>query len=344
MNERARRAFTLASLGVLYTVWGSTYLAQRVAVATIPPLFMASIRFVLAGFSLYAIARALGAHAPTRKQLTRALISAVPLLVFGMGTASIAVKHVPSGLVALVFATVPIWTSLFGVAFGERPRAREVLGLALGVSGVALVASRGSLRADPTGLLLAGGAAASYALGCVATRRLPITSASTSSDDPRAAIATACLGPSLQMSIGGLLLGPYAYMNGERLTVMPTTASLIALAYLTVFGSILAYTALGFLLQNTRPALATSYAYVNPPVALALGAMFGAERFRGEDFGGLALVLFGVVMIATSRAQSAISSARPNGGVDLTLPGTTQRISRFLASLAGGNLPSRSVK
>ena len=172
-------------------------------------------------------------------------------------------------------------------------------------------------RAEPVGLALAAGAAASYALGCCVTRKLPIAAPVAPTDTPRAALAGAFLGPSLQMIVGGPLLGVYALATGERLTQAPSLASVGAVVYLVVLGSVLAYSALAFLLQHAPPALATSYAYVNPPVALALGAAFGSETIRAADVFGLALVLVGVVLLLTRvlptearRAMQVSSAAR----------------------------------
>src|SRR5580700_9181556 len=138
-----------ACLGVLYVVWGSTYLAQRVAVAGIPPLRMAAMRFLISGALLYAVLRVAGAPPPGRRAWAAAAASAVPLMVTGMGTAAIALTRVPSGLAALVFGTVPLWTALFDRLAGGRLRRLEVAGLCVGFAGVALVAARGALRADP---------------------------------------------------------------------------------------------------------------------------------------------------------------------------------------------------
>lgn len=271
-----------ACLGVLYVVWGSTYLAQRVAVASIPPLQMAAVRFLISGGLLYAGLRASGAPAPSRRAWRAAAISAVPLMVTGMGTAAVAMTRVPSGLAALMFGSVPLWTSLFDGLRGGRLRTLEMLGLGLGFAGVILVASRGALHAEPVGAALLAFAAASYALGCVSTRR--------------AALAPGAMGTASQMLSGGAILALASAARGEAVTVPPARAAW-ALVYLIVLGSLLAYSALGWLLKHTRPALATSYAYVNPVIALALGAALGGERFQRADYAGLALVLAAVALV-----------------------------------------------
>jgi len=290
-----RPRYTLpVCLGVLYLVWGSTYLAQRVAVAGFPPLRMASVRFLVAGGLLYAALRVKGVPRPTRGAWLAAAISALPMMGTGMGTAAVALTRVPSGLAALVFATVPLWTAVFDRLAGGRLRRMEAAGLALGFAGVALVASRGALHADPTGAALVVLAAASYALGCVATRR--------------ARLAPGVMGTASQMLVGGAILAVASAAKGEPLSA-PSASAAWALLYLVVFGSLLAYSVFGWLLRNARPAIATSYAYVNPIVALALGAALGGERFAPADFAGLGLVLGAVALVGwAQRAPRAVSA------------------------------------
>jgi len=292
-------------LGTLYLVWGSTYLAQRIAVTGFPPLRMAALRFLIAGVLLYGGLRLTGTPAPTRRAWLAAAVSSVPLMVTGMGTAAIALSRVPSGLAALVFGSVPLWTALFDRLAGGRLRRLEVVGLAIGFGGVALCAARGALRADPGGALLLVIAAASYAFGCVSTRRAPL--------------APGVMGTASQMIVGGVLLAATSLARREPFA-MPTPRAVWALAYLVVLGSLVAYSAFGWLLKNARPALATSYAYVNPVVALALGAALGGERFAGADFAGLGLVLGAVTLVAWAQ--------RPSPAVASSLPGSsTSRLS-----------------
>jgi drug/metabolite transporter (DMT)-like permease len=291
LPERRRLVTTALCLGVLYTVWGSTYLAQRVALGSFPPLFMAGLRFILAGIPLYAVLRLRGAAAPTWAELRAAALAAMPLMVFGMGGAAVALQRVPSGLAALVFGSVPLWTSLFDWLCGGKIRRVEIGGLTLGLAGVLVVSTRGALRADPVGAAMIVAAAASYAFGCVATRRLKLPGG--------------VLGTAAQMTAGGVMLLLASFARGERV-IAPSAGAVAALGYLVVFGSMLAYSAFGYLLRNTRPALATSYAYVNPMMALALGVALAGERVTRADLVGLALVLAAVALVALgSRAARA---------------------------------------
>lgn len=298
LPDRRRAVTTALCLGVLYTVWGSTYLAQRLAIASFPPLAMGGIRFIAAGIPLYAVLRLRGAAKPTWTELRAAALAALPLIVFGMGGAAVALQRVPSGLAALVFGSVPLWTSLFDWLCGGKIRRVEIAGLVLGLAGVLVVSMRGALRADPVGAAMIVTAAASYAFGCVATRRLKLP--------------PGVLGTAAQMTAGGVLLLVASVARGERI-VAPSGASVAALVYLVVFGSMLAYSAFGYLLRNTRAALATSYAYVNPIVALALGAALAGEQVTRADLVGLALVLGAVALVALgSRAPGAKAGYRPD--------------------------------
>jgi drug/metabolite transporter (DMT)-like permease len=301
LPERRRLVTTAFCLGVLYTVWGSTYLAQRLALGSFPPLFMAGIRFLAAGIPLYVVLRIRGAAAPTWAELRAAALAAIPLMVFGMGGAAVALQRVPSGLAALVFGSVPLWTSLFDWLCGGKIRRVEVGGLALGLAGVLVVSTRGALRADPVGAAMIVAAAASYAFGCVATRRMKLPAG--------------VLGTAAQMTAGGALLMIGSLARGER-PGAPSAAAVAALAYLVVLGSMLAYSAFGYLLRNARPALATSYAYVNPIIALGLGVALAGEKVTRADLVGLALVLAAVALVALgSRAARGKASYRAGAGL-----------------------------
>jgi drug/metabolite transporter (DMT)-like permease len=305
MEPDRRKLSTIAlCLGVLYTVWGSTYLAQRVAVTGFPPLRMAGLRFVVAGGLLYAALRARGAPAPSARQWGAATLAALPLLGLGMGGVAVALTRVPSGLAALVFGSVPLWTSLLDRLWGGRLARAEIAGLALGFAGVALVSARGGLSADPAGAALLLASAMSYSLGCVLTRRLPLPPGT--------------LGTAAQMLSGGALLLAASALRGERAGA-PSAASVAALAYVIVLGSMVAYSAFGYLLRNARPALATSYAYVNPVVALALGAALGGERPTRADLCGLGLVLAAVALVARG-ATSAREARRPRPAPAAVIP------------------------
>jgi drug/metabolite transporter (DMT)-like permease len=158
---------TLLCLATLYGVWGSTYLAIRLALTSFAPLEMASIRFLCAGGLLYLLLRWRGSRAPTARELRSCTTIGFLMMVVGLGGATLAMTRVSSGVAALVFGSVPIWTALFERALGSRLRLQEGAGMCLGFAGLCLVAARGQLRAEPFAAALLATAAASYALGCV---------------------------------------------------------------------------------------------------------------------------------------------------------------------------------
>lgn len=286
----ANRTLVAGSLALLYTVWGSTYLAQKVAMTSLAPLQMAAARFTVAGLLLVVALRARGAPWPTSRGWRAAALSGVPLLVTGMGLAAMGLRRVPTGLAALVFGAVPLWTCLLDGPWGGRPRAAELAGLACGLAGVALVSLRGGLAAEPVGALMLVAATVSYAVGGVATRRLPL--------------AAGAMGTASQLLVAGPLLALLSVALREPAPA-PSLRALGALAYLVVFGTLAAYVALGFLLRAVRPALATSYAFVNPIVALSLGASLAGEALTRADLAGLALVLAAVGLVAWGQRRVA---------------------------------------
>ncbi len=274
--------FVLALLAV-YIVWGSTYLAMRIALETLPPFLMAGPRFLLAGTVMYAVARARGAPRPTRQEWLSCTKVGLLLLTIGNGAVALAEETVPSSVAAIVVASMPIWAAIFGRVSGETTTGREWVGLALGFLGVILLNLGGHLHFDRRGLVLLL-APLAWAIGSMWSRKLEM---------PKGAIATG-----MQMIVGGVSMLSLALATGERLTVTPSTRSLLAVLYLAVFGSIVAFSAYTWLLRNTRPAIATSYAYVNPLVAILLGWAFGGEHLDLATMGAAIVSLAGVALIA----------------------------------------------
>jgi drug/metabolite transporter (DMT)-like permease len=293
-------------LALMYTVGSSTYLAQRIAVTGFPPFRMVGLRFAVSGALLYAGLRARGAERPSARAWGAAALSAVPLVVMGLGGIALAVQRMPSGLAALVFGSVPLWTALFDRFWGGRLSRTEVVGLILGALGVAVASLRGALRADPAVAAILLVAAAAHALGFVLTRRLRLPAG--------------ILGTATQMLAGGVLLLVVSVARGER-APMPGARSVVALGYVIVLGSMLVYSALGYLLRNARPALASSHAYVNPLVALGLGAAFGGERFTVADVASLCLVLVAVALVALGARGRGVARMAAGGRL---APGTPE--------------------
>ncbi|MBO9716669.1 MAG: drug/metabolite exporter YedA [Pseudoxanthomonas sp.] len=288
----ARAASGLAvvvALAIVYVVWGSTYLGIRFALeGGWPPLLAVSgARFVLAGSAMYAFLRWRGVAAPTRAQWKNLAAMGALLLLLGNGCVVLAEQHVSSGLAAVAVASVPLWMGFFGVFYGARPSRAEWLGIAVGFVGVVWLNAGSSLNASPTGLVMLLVAPLGWAFGSVWSR---------GRDLPSPFMAAAG-----QMLCGGAMLVTVGLLRGEGFAGLPTVPGSLALLYLAVFGSIVAFSTYVWLLHHVRPALVSSYAYVNPAIAVALGAWLAGERFTAHDLGAMAVILAGVVMITVAR-------------------------------------------
>ena len=295
----ASRRFPLLLIGAflaLYLVWGSTYLVIRIGVESWPPLLMAGVRFMLAGSLLYGFLRWRGVPAPTWAQWKAAGVIGVLLLSCGNGGVTVA-EHagVASGVAALAVATVPLFTLLFGLFFGHRNTRLEWAGIGLGLLGIALLNLGSNLQASPLGAALILFAAASWAFGSIWSKSLPL---------PAGPMASAA-----EMLVGGAVLLVGSALSGERMSEVPTAAGWGALLYLVFFGSILAFSAYMYLLKHVRPAAATSYAYVNPAVAVLLGIVFAGEQIGGEECLAMAVIIGAVVLIGIPQWRKAPASA-----------------------------------
>lgn len=278
------------ALAIVYVVWGSTYLGIRFALeGGWPPLSAVSgARFLLAGGAMYAFLRWRGVAAPTRAQWKNLLAMGALLLLLGNGCVVLAEQSVSSGLAAVAVASVPLWMGLFGAMFGQKPTRAEWLGIAIGFAGVVWLNAGSSLNASPAGLVLLLVAPLGWAFGSVWSR---------GRDLPSPFMAAAG-----QMLCGGAMLLAAGLLRGENpLAASPTLHGTLALAYLAVFGSVVAFSTYVWLLHHVRPALVSSYAYVNPAIAVALGAWLAGERFSAHDLGAMAVILAGVVIITLAR-------------------------------------------
>ncbi|MGE0641716.1 MAG: EamA family transporter [Thermoanaerobaculia bacterium] len=281
---------TLAALLAVYLIWGSTYLAIRIAIETLPTFSMAGLRYLVAGAALYAWGRSRGARGPERRHLLPALAIGGLLLLGGNGLVVWAEHRVPSGIAALLVAVEPLWIALLMPLFGagKRPSARTFVGIAVGLLGVfVLVGGRelGASAVDLTGALAVVVAAASWASGSLYSVRA-------------ATPESPWISSGLQMLFGGLLLGVTGLGAGEWSRFDPSAVSLrslLALGYLVVFGSIVAFTAYSYLLRNARPTVVSTYAFVNPVVAVLLGWFFVAEPLTWR-VGVAALFILGALV------------------------------------------------
>ena len=257
----------IASLAAVYVVWSSTYLAMRLAVHDLPPLLMASLRFLVAGAVMLAVARGRGVPWPARRAWLRAAVPGSLLFLGGNGLVAIAETSVSSGGAAVVCATMPLWVGVLGVFTGDRPSVREWASLVLGFIGVVVLMGGPALAGEPlhVGLLL--GAPICWALGSVLSRKIP----------KQGPAHGTWMVPATQMITGGAMLAVVGALRGERMPTDASAQSWLCLAYLIVFGSIVAFTAYNWLLRNARPIVATSYAYINPILAVGLGAAVSHE-------------------------------------------------------------------
>lgn len=296
MAAAERTRGVVLALAVVYVVWGSTYLAIRFAIETLPPFTMAGLRFLLAGGFLYGWARARGAAAPRRAHWGPTALIGALLLLGGNGGVVWAEQRVASGATALLVAVEPVWVALLApVLLGHRRAGwRVAVGLAAGLLGVAVlvVDPRGldPSSVDALGAAVLLGAALSWAVGSLITLRfaLPESRALTSG---------------MQMLAGGALLTLAGGASGEwaRLAAgPPSQRSLLAFAYLVVFGSIVGFSAYAFLLRAARPTVAATYAFVNPVVAVLLGWALAAEPLGWRVGVASALILAAVALMIRS--------------------------------------------
>jgi len=257
----------ILSLAAVYVIWSSTYLVIAIAVAELPPLLMASLRFAAAGLVMLVVAKQRGVRWPSAREWLQVLPIGALLFLGGNGLVAIAELSVSSGGAAVVCAMMPLWVGVLGAASGERPSRREWLSLVLGFAGVLVLMGGPSLAGEPEHVAMVIAAPICWALGSVLSRRLPAT---TTTRDP-------FMLPAMQMLTGGAALAVVAALSGERIPAHASSSAWLALAYLWIFGSLVAFTAYSWLLRNARPVVATSYAYVNPILAVVMGAVISGE-------------------------------------------------------------------
>jgi drug/metabolite transporter (DMT)-like permease len=293
------RAKLIAAFAAVYLIWGSTFLAIRYAIETMPPLLMAGVRFLVAGAMLYAWAAVREKVRPTRAQWIGTAIVGGLLLTGGNGAVSWSEQYVPSGLAALVVANTPLWMVLFEWARpgGDRPTARVVAGIALGFSGLVLLVGPGEIMGgsavDPRSAVVLLFGTLAWAAGSIYSRSLRLPSS------PR-------LSTGMQMLAGGGLLVVVGLLIGEGSRVDLDAISLksaLALGYLIFFGAIVGFTAYIWLLTVSTAARVSTYAYVNPVVALLLGWALADEPLNARTVLAAGVILAGVAVITLARSR-----------------------------------------
>jgi drug/metabolite transporter (DMT)-like permease len=281
----------LGALAIVYVVWGSTYLGIKIGLEGFPPMLLGATRFLVAGAALYAWTGRRGRGArPTLRQWAAAAFAGTLMLVGGNGAVTWAEQGIDSGVAALLVATVPLWMAVLGRVWqGERLHAAAIVGLLLGFVGVGLLVRPAGTGVSvlPSLLVIAG--ALAWAVGSLYVRRAPLP-------------VNPLRGTAMQMLAGGAVFAVIGLATGEagRLDVAAITArSAGAVIYLAVFGSIVAFSAYSWLLRNTKPSVVSTYAYVNPFVAVLLGALLLGEPVTSGMFLAGALILGGVALIVT---------------------------------------------
>jgi drug/metabolite transporter (DMT)-like permease len=277
----------------VYVIWSSTYLAIRIVIAELPPLLMAGLRYSAAGLVMLAIAKRRGAAWPSAEQWLRVLPAGALLFVCGNGFVVVAEQSVSSGGAAVVCATMPLWTGVLVALGGERPSWREWLSLGIGFVGVLVLMGGPSLAGEPLHLWLVVLSPICWALGSILSRR-----------QAQKWHTGALLLSAMQMLTGGGMLLIIGAVHGERIPAHASAGAWLAVAYLGVFGSLIGFTAYNWLLRNARPVVATSYAYVNPILAVLLGAAISGEPLGVTTLIANALIV-GAIALALGRARTA---------------------------------------
>ena len=283
------RVLVPLSLVGVYLIWGSTYLAIRIALEGFPPFLMAAIRFPIAGLLMFAFLRWRGIAAPTPRQWLNCLITGSLLLGMGNGLVCYAEQTVASGIAAVAVASVALIIAIFAGLYGQWPSKLEWIGLLVGFVGVVVLNFGGELRASPLGALALFFATLGWAFGSVWSKH---------QDMPQPMMSAAA-----QMLCGGLSLALIALLRGEHLSALPALRPALAMLYLLVFGSLLGFSAYIYLLHHTRPALAASYAYVNPPVAVLIGVALAHETVTTFDVVGMIIILASVATITLAKTK-----------------------------------------
>lgn len=278
----------MACLAATWLVWGSTYLAIKYALLSFPPFFQMGTRFIAAGALLLAWMRWRGTPMPTRTEWRNALICGALMLGGGMGGTAVAETSVGSGLVVAFIAVLPLMIALVNLCYGVKPGRLESAGIAVGLVGVLMLTQGASFQASTHGLIAVTVACVTWSIGSVLSQRsLPL--------------APGAMGFASEMLCGGAVLMGLSALTGETPSWPPQAQAVAAWLFLVVFGSLIAFNAYMVLLAQASAGLASSYAFVNPVIAMLLGVAIAGEAVTGYEWSAVAVVLAGVVLLVGSR-------------------------------------------
>ncbi|MEU8355725.1 EamA family transporter [Nonomuraea sp. NPDC048882] len=283
------------ALAIVYVVWGSTYLGIRISIETLPPMLQGTLRFVTAGLLLggfLMIRKGRGAFRMSWRQAGGAALVGVLLLTGGNGMVAVAEQHISSGLAALLVAAVPLWLVVLRLAFRDRPAVLTLAGVLVGFCGVAALSlNGGGEAADTSGIVVILLASVSWSVGSFLAGRIPM---------PRDAWTAS----TIEMLAGGLGLAVAGLSLGERLDLTAVSGrSWLALAYLVLVGSLVGFTAYTWLLGNAPISLVSTYAYVNPIVAVVLGVLVVDEHVTPQILVGGLVILVGVALVVSTERR-----------------------------------------
>ena len=284
----------IACLAATWLIWGSTYLAIKFALTSFPPFYQMGSRFLVAGALLFVWLRLRGRALPTLREWRNALIIGTLLLVSGMGFTAYAEQTVASGLIVAYIAILPIIVTAMNLPFGVKPSRLELCGMLIGVAGVLMLVRGAAFTASPSGLAAITIACVSWSLGSVLSPRLPL--------------ARGAMGFASEMLCGSVLLLVLSAVLGERPEWPPQPVAVWSWVYLIVFGSLLAFNAYMTLLGRVSAALASSYTFVNPVIAMALGIWLGGEAVTAFEWAAAAVITAGVVLLVVGRTPAKVGA------------------------------------
>lgn len=271
------------ALVAVYLIWGSTYYAVHLTLQSFPPFLQGGVRFTLAGLLMVSITLLQGKTIPSRKQLWNALVASIFLVVIGHMLLVYAQQWATSSMTALAAATIPFWSTLWGLTRKQKPNWNDLMGLGLGFAGIVFLNLEQPMAATPLGLICLFIAPVVWAYGSIWLK---------GKDTPETFTLN-----SYMMLFAGLQNFAISLLLGEHMLKVPTLHTWGALGFLVVFGSMIAYTASAYLIQNTRPAIATSFAYVNPVIALLLGGLLAGESLPLKGWLAVGLIIGAVALV-----------------------------------------------